>query len=325
MSVKEAVLSSLIKNAGSFISGEELSNSMDVSRTAIWKAIKALKDEGHIIEAVTNKGYMLVSTSDLVTETSLREALPDKYKGNCIQIYNTLGSTNTHAKHLALDGAPHGTVVLAHQQTEGKGRLGRSFDSPLSGIYLSMVIKPSFDPMLSTLITNAAAVAVSEAIDEVCGLESRIKWVNDIYISGKKVCGILSEGLTDFETGQIESIIVGIGINTSSEALPESLRDIAGAVDGDYSKASLAAAVISKALNYIDSLESRSFMAAYKERNLVVGKTVTVYKGIYKNDPSEVPSFSARVLDIDDDGGLVVLYSDGSRETLISGEISIRW
>lgn len=213
MSVKEAVLSSLIKNAGSFISGEELSNSMDVSRTAIWKAIKALKDEGHIIEAVTNKGYMLVSTSDLVTETSLREALPDKYKSNCIQIYNTLGSTNTHAKHLALDGAPHGTVVLAHQQTEGKGRLGRSFDSPLSGIYLSMVIKPSFDPMLSTLITNAAAVAVSEAIDEVCGLESRIKWVNDIYISGKKVCGILSEGLTDFETGQIESIIVGIGIN----------------------------------------------------------------------------------------------------------------
>ena len=324
MSVKEAVLSALMKNRDRFLSGEDLSDSMNVSRTAVWKAIKALREDGHNIKAVTNKGYMLIDTSRLISETALREALPAGYKDNNIYIYDTLGSTNIRAKQLVIDGAPHGTVVIAHRQTEGRGRLGRSFHSPLNGIYLSIILKPSFDLSKSGLVTNAAAVAVAAAIEEVCGLNAQIKWVNDIYISGKKVCGILSEGITDFETGRIESIVVGIGINTEQAALESSLADIAGTVEGDYSRDALAASVISKTLDFVDNAENRSFMEAYKEKSLVMGKTITVYKGIYINDPSEVPSYSARVLDIDDNGGLMVLYPDGSRETLTSGEISIR-
>lgn len=324
MTVKEAVLIALKKNKGSYTSGEELSKNMNVSRTAVWKAITSLREEGHKIQAVTNKGYMLIDKNDLVNEAALRAALPEKYRHNDIYIYDTIESTNTSARQLALNGAPHGTIVMAHMQTGGKGRLGRSFFSPREGIYLSLIIKPDFDLSLSGLITTAAAVAVSDSIEKVCGQAAQIKWVNDIYVSDKKVCGILSEGMTDFETGQIENIIIGIGINTSTDGFPKDLLSIVGAVEGDYSRSALTAEVISKLLDMISNMNDRSFIDDYKNKSLVIGKDITVYKGIYKNDPSEVPSRHAHGLDIDSNGGLVVIYSDGTRETLTSGEISVR-
>ena len=259
-----------------------------------------------------------------INEYAVRQALADRYKDNKIYIYDSLGSTNDHAKHLASDGASHGTVVLAKEQTSGKGRLGRSFFSPKDGIYLSLIIKPDFDLDKSVLVTAAAAVSAAEAIQEITGYETAIKWVNDVYIGNKKVCGILTEGVTNFTTGQIDSIIVGIGINTSSEAFPQDLVDIAGAVKGDFSRSELAAAVITKTLDLVSDLERRSFIETYRSKSMVIGKNITVYKGIYINDPSEVPSRPARILDIDENGGLMVLYADGSRETLTSGEISIR-
>ena len=224
-----------------------------------------------------------------------------------------------------MDGAPHGTVVLAKQQTSGRGRLGRSFFSPREGIYLSIVIKPDFDVSKSVLVTSAAAVAVANAIEKVCGLESKIKWVNDVYIDGKKVCGILTEGISDFETGQIEHLILGIGINTTVKDFPAELLATAGAAEGTYSKSALAAETITQALGYIEDLDSASFLQAYKEKSLVIGKTVTVYQGRYKVNPEdEITGVPARVLDIADDGGLIVLYADGHQEKLVSGEISIR-
>lgn len=324
MSIKDSVLAKLQNNKDTFISGEMLSSELGVSRAAVWKAIKSLREDGHPIEAVTNKGYMLMEDSWTITEESLRACLPSKYRNNSIYIYDELDSTNIKAKQLAIENAPHGTIVMARQQTSGKGRLGRSFFSPREGIYMSIVLKPTFDLSKSVLVTSAAAVAVSEAIEDISGLDAGIKWVNDVYVDGKKVCGILSEGITDFETGQIETIIVGIGINTTTNGFPKDLLDIVGAVSGNYSKSALAAGVISRMLDLTDDIEKRTFIEAYKAKSLVIGKTVTVFKGIYKNDPSEVPSRPARVLDIDDDGGLIVLYSDGNMETLTSGEISIR-
>ncbi len=324
MTLKDSVLSRLMENAGEFISGEELSSTMDVSRTAVWKAINSLRKEGHAIEAVTNKGYCLKLDPHTITEGDLRSELSSRYKDIEIHIFDTLDSTNTTAKQLALAGSPHGTVVMARSQSGGRGRLGRSFHSPKDGIYLSILIRPDFGSAYAGLVTTAAAVAVCDAVETVCGLDAGIKWVNDIYVSGKKVCGILSEGMTDFETGRIESMIIGIGINTSVEGFPGELLKIAGAVEGEYSRSSLAADIICKTLGFIDDIESRHFIETYKEKSLVIGKDITVYKGIYKNDPGEVPSRPARALDIDDDGGLVVMYTDGSRETLISGEISIR-
>lgn len=325
MGVKESVLDALTNKKGCFLSGEELSVSLGVSRSAVWKAIKSLRQEGYTIEAVTNKGYLLMEESWCITEDLLKSSLPPKYKYNDLHVFDTIDSTNTYAKNLAISGAPHGTIVMAHQQTGGKGRLGRTFHSPKEGIYLSLIIKPKFDMSKSVLATSAAAVAVADAIEEVCGETAGIKWVNDVYLNGLKVCGILCEGIMNFETGQIDSIVMGIGINTTTKGFPTELAGIAGAVNGDYSRAALAAAVISKTLDLMDSIESREFIKSYKERSIVIGKSVNVFKGVYRTNPEDdLSSSPARVLDIDENGGLVVLYSDGSQETLISGEISVK-
>ena len=325
MSIKDSVLQALTENKGAFISGEELSKNMEVSRTAVWKAIKTLREEGYPIEAVTNRGYKLAPDKWLITEDTLKLALPAKYKNNRLYIYDTLDSTNIRAKQLALENAPHGTVVIARQQTAGRGRLGRSFFSPREGIYISIIVRPDFDLTKSVLVTSAASVAVAESIESICGMDAKIKWVNDIYADNKKVCGILTEGITDFETGQIESLVIGIGVNTTIKDFPEDLLDIAGAVEGDYSKSSLAASIISRTLDLMDTIEDRSFISTYREKSLVIGKSVKVFKGVYKSLPEEeLESRPARVLDIDENGCLVVLYPDGTRESLTSGEITVR-
>lgn len=283
---------------------------------------------------------------------------------NNIYVFDELDSTNEYAKELAAKGAPHGTVVMARRQSAGKGRLGRSFYSPEGGLYMSVIIRPDFDVSKVGLVTTAAAVAVAEAIDETAlkkadkegsgcsaNREALIKWVNDVYLDGKKVCGILAEGVSTNHTktsaaassGTIDTIILGIGINTSTEGFPEELSSIAGAVTGNYSKDELASCVMSKLVHYISEISDASanhsinttadtsttepapFLKTYKKKSLVLGKTISVYKGAYKVSPEdELPSRPARALDIDDNGGLVVLYSDGSRETLVSGEITIR-
>ncbi|NLD19439.1 MAG: biotin--[acetyl-CoA-carboxylase] ligase [Clostridiales bacterium] len=325
MSTKATVLKALQSNLKNYVSGEELSNTLGISRAAVWKAIKALREDGYRIEAVTNKGYSLLPDEKYITVEALRNALPARYRKNDVFIYDTLDSTNAKAKQMALEKSPHGTVIMARQQTHGRGRLGRSFCSPREGIYMSIVIRPSFDMSKSVLVTSAAAVAVSDAISQVCGLPAKIKWVNDVYVHDKKVCGILTEAITDFEMGTIESLAIGIGLNTSVACFPAELKDIAGALEGDYSPAQLGAAVIGNLLDLMDSLESRDFIKIYRERSLVLGKTVKVFKKGYNTDSShDVLGIPARVLDIDRDGGLVVLYTNGTQETLNTGEISIR-
>lgn len=325
MSTKNSILKALRENGEQFISGEALSNSLNISRTAVWKAIKSLREEGYTIEAVTNRGYKLVRGDEFITEDSLRTFLPPEYKNNKIFIYDTLDSTNSKAKHIALEGAEHGSVVIAMQQTGGRGRLGRSFFSPRHGIYLSLIVKPTFDFSRSILVTSAAAVAVAEAVEKVCGRDAQIKWVNDVYLDGKKICGILTEGITDFETGQIDALIIGIGVNTTLEGFPPELLDTVGAVEGDYSRSALAAEIISRTLHFSETLEDRTFIEAYKKKSIVLGKTIRVYKGGLSTDPAKQRTgVPAKVLDIDNDGGLMVIYSDGTRETLSTGEISIR-
>ncbi|MDO4393768.1 MAG: biotin--[acetyl-CoA-carboxylase] ligase [Bacillota bacterium] len=325
MSTKEAVLQALESCSGQYLSGEELSTRLDVSRTTIWKVIKALREEGHIIEAVTNNGYMLMHNNRLITESGVRRGLSAANKDIDIHVFDAVDSTNIEARRLALDGAGDGTLVVTGHQTAGRGRLGRSFYSPREGIYLSIIIKPNFDVSKSVLITCAAAVAVAEAIKEVAGLDARIKWVNDVYIDNRKVCGILTEGISDFESGQIESLVIGIGVNTDVSNFPEELKNIAGAVEGDYSASELAGAIASKVIDYARNMEARTFIDAYRSMNLVIGKRVTVYKGKYKVKPEdEIDGIPATVENIDNNGKLVVVYDDGSKEVLGSGEITIR-
>lgn len=322
---KDSVLNALKENRDNFLSGEYLSKKLGISRTAVWKTINVLREEGYAIKAVTNKGYILMKDNWELTKQGFHASLPSKYRNIGIHIYDTVESTNLIAKHLAQETKEKTSLIMAKQQTHGRGRLGRSFFSPQEGLYMSLLIKPDFDLTSSGLVTAAAAVAVAESIEEIADKHASIKWVNDIYIDNKKVCGILTEGVTDFESGHIEYLIIGIGINTTVKDFPKALLNKAGAVEGDYSKTELAVSIVTKTLEFLEHIDDAAFMEAYRSKSMVTGKSIKVYKGQYRIDPDdELPGINARALDIDDDGGLIVLYSDGTQEKLLSGEISIR-
>ncbi|MFQ9792534.1 MAG: biotin--[acetyl-CoA-carboxylase] ligase [Acutalibacteraceae bacterium] len=224
---------------------------------------------------------------------------------------------------MALEQAPHGTVVLAEEQTAGRGRMGRSFHSPAgSGIYMSFILRPNLTSNDAVLITTAASVAVARAIEEVTHIRTGIKWVNDVYMNGKKICGILTEALTDFESGGIESIILGIGINfsTAVSSFPENIQQKVDSLfhekPAGITRNQIAAAVINHVLCLCNQLQDRSFIAEYKARSIVLGKDIEVIQG--------TNSEKATAIDIDENGGLMIEKQDGTITSLHSGEISIR-
>lgn len=271
-------------------------------------------------------------------ETLLNELKKFNTGSECTAfVYDVIDSTNLEAKRLIAGGrAGHGCIVLANEQTAGRGRLGRDFYSPADGLYMSIIVKPDFDLSRMGLVTVGAAAAVSESLDRACECRSQIKWVNDIYIPAAdgenlKVCGILTEANTD-KSGRIDYLVIGIGINTSDAAFPESLQGIAGHVSerglDDNAKANLAALVIAKVLKNCDEIRTQDvphFLDYYREKSLLLGQDIFVYKGSYRKDPSlELGGTPAIAMDIADDGGLIVEYPDGSCETLTTGEISVR-
>lgn len=319
MAVKESVLRVLEENRGTFFSGEELASVLLVSRSAVWKAVKALRAEGHSIAAVTNKGYSLDAGSDILSQEGVALYLLPKYQHLPVLIHKSTGSTNEDAKALAVCGAVHGTMVLAEEQTAGRGRVGRTFYSPKSaGLYISIVLRPDLSLADAVLMTTAAAVAVSRAIEEVAGCSPQIKWVNDVFVNDKKVCGILTEAVSGFESGTVESVVVGIGINVIDAGFPDDLRCTAGALctgTPGFSRNHLAAAVVNHLLELGNTLADRSFLDEYRRRSMILGKPIRFLEKNVWHD--------ATALFIDSSGGLVVKTDDGVR-TLSSGEISIR-
>ena len=252
MRIQDAVLDALEKNRGEKLSGEQLASSLGVSRNAVWKAIQKLEEAGHKIRAVPKRGYTLAPESDVLTVQSVSRFL-DTDMPVYLQVQTEVTSTNTLLKAQAEQGAPEGTVLIAESQTAGKGRLGRHFTSPPgTGIYFSLLLRPHCTAEKSLFITTTAAVAVCEAIEQVTGLNPQIKWVNDVYLNEKKVCGILTEASVDFENGGLNWAVLGIGINIAvpEEGFPEEIRSIAGAIfDGPRPvemRSRISAAVISR-------------------------------------------------------------------------------
>lgn len=323
MSVKTELLSILEANREKDLSGEELAKKMGVSRTSIWKAVKALKAEGYLIEAANNRGYRLQEKTDVLSEEGIRLELDKKYQDFSIEVHKILDSTNEEIKRRVLDGAAHGLIILAEQQTKGKGRLGRNFYSPAgTGIYMSILIKPELEGSDAVLITTATSVAVCRGIRKVLGLEPQIKWVNDIYLRDKKICGILTEAISDFEMGRIDSVIVGIGINYSTDDFPEELKERAGSLGAEnhVPRNELVAAVLNEFWDIYNDITGRKFMEEYRRRSNVIGKEVRfLEKNVWRE---------ARALDIDEDGGLLVEYAGSEGETvkrtLHTGEITLR-
>ena len=323
MSKKNMILKILEENRGKPVSGSKIAKKLNLSRGAVWKGIEALRDEGYQIEAVTNRGYSLSEESDLLSKEGILVNLKsNKIKGDQIQVFKTLDSTNQLAKKMAIDGASHGTVVIADEQTKGRGRLGRSFYSPKgTGIYLSIILKTDNFADIGILVTTAASVAVCRALSKIYGVEAGIKWVNDIYLNNRKLCGILTEAITNFETRTIDSIVIGIGLNFKTKDFPQDLSQTATSLfdSGEEIKDTrnrLAAAIIDEVLDLCEDLNSEKFISEYKERSMVIGRDISVYRG---ND-----QFEARAIDIDKQGGLVVKKEDGSIEVINSGEITVR-
>lgn len=315
MLLKNEVLKMLENNRDKYISGQELADAFSVTRTSVWKAIKALREDGHEIEAITNRGYRLSEKSDVLSDSGVSVFLKDEYKNNPLYVFDVIDSTNTYAKKLAADGAPAGTTVIAASQTAGRGRMGRSFYSPAStGIYMSVILRTDLPISDAVLITVAAAVAVCRAIEKLTDKTPKIKWVNDIFIDGKKVCGILTEAVAGIELGKIESIVVGIGINISTSDFPDELKDIAGAISeqGEINKNRLAAEVINELMELSKELDKGGFTAEYRDRSTINGKRVEY---VENGTPAE-----GVVADIDNRGRLVIRKDDGSLFVLQTGE-----
>ena len=227
--IMKAEILRLLRETDGYVSGQELCNQFGVSRTAVWKAINQLKEAGYEIEAVQNKGYHLVSVPDRMDEVELASIRKTEWAGAETYYFDKIDSTNTKAKELAEEGHPSGTFVVADQQTAGKGRRGRSWDSlPGTGIYMTLMLKPDINPNHASMLTLVTAMAVANAMHRVTGAEALIKWPNDIVINGKKICGILTEMSAQFD--YINHIVIGIGINVHNESFPEELQDHAGSL-----------------------------------------------------------------------------------------------
>ena len=237
-----------------------------------------------------------------------------------VYCYDALESSNLTAKQLALTGAPHGTLILTGQQNAGRGRLGRRFESPAGkGVYCSLLLRPSLSAADAQTVTIGAAVAVARVVKALCGLELGIKWVNDLYYQGKKVCGILTEAGTDIESGQLEWLVVGIGLNLTTTAAdwPDELARTAGSLfpggPSPVSRAALAGAIARELLSLCPAFDC---LDEYRARCFVPGHWVTVC--------TNSETYAAKALFIDDAGRLVVEREGGRQEALRHGEVSIR-
>lgn len=325
MSTKNRILELLEQQRGESISGERLAEILSISRNAVWKAVKELQKDGYNIVAVTNKGYCLSDENDIISVPGIKPFLSDKSQSYAdkIRIYKALESTNKTAKEMAVAGAEHGTVIISDCQTNGRGRHSRNFFSPAGGgLYMSIILRPEVLHFENpTSVTAFAAVSVCEAIESISKKEPKIKWVNDIFIDGKKACGILTEAVTDFESGSLEWIVLGIGINvyTRKEEFPIDLQSVATSIFPDEKmpgvRNKLSAEIINRIVGFEAPPSEAGIFEKYKKRLMMLGKEITVIQNRTE--------YKAIATDVDSVGHLIVKTENGEIITLSSGEIRI--
>lgn len=329
MSVKTEVLTLLESSRDRDLSGQEIAERLGVTRSAVWKAVKSLKEEGYRVDAANNRGYRLADDSDVLSVEGIRLGLKAEYRHREICVCKCVDSTNQEIKRRALDGAEEGLVVIAEEQTAGRGRKGRGFFSPPgTGIYMSVLFCPTAEQSEDVvLVTTAASVAVCRAIREVLQEEAQIKWVNDVYFHGKKICGILTEAVSDIESGRIATVVVGIGINYRfpENGVPQELENIVGAVCDDshlVPRNTLVAAVLNELYDLYGSLPDKAYMEDYRRWSNVLGREIR-FSASAGGEPGDAWEYGTAV-DIDEDGGLMVRLQNGEKRVLRTGEITLR-
>lgn len=356
MTTKEKVLQQLSSANGKNISGEELASICGISRAAIWKAVNSLRAEGCTIEGTTNGGYIL-NDKDIFSAEIFRETFSKsfpEYKECHIECFKEIDSTNTYAKRLlaecgflrAPDGSLtqagqkyHKAIIVAEKQTAGRGRIGRTFVSPeKSGIYFTLIYAPKGGIKEPARLTACTAVAVCRAIKKLYKYQPKIKWINDIFANGKKICGIGTEGVTNFESGQIESAIIGIGINVhqNKNAFTDELSKTVGSLQealnaqnnenaNNLNRCLLTAEVLGQVLKIFEEDEKSAenhikIMAEYKAASFLLGQEITVFPLI----GDAASSYKATATDIDNNAALIVTLADGTKQNLNSGEVTLK-
>ncbi|MDE6034394.1 MAG: biotin--[acetyl-CoA-carboxylase] ligase [Ruminococcus sp.] len=319
---KEIIIRTLAESDGEYISGAMLANKLGVSRNTVWKAVKVLESEGYSIEAVPSKGYRLSADNNRLSEKLIQVYLKTNNFGNKIIIYDEVSSTNTCAKEMASAGISAGTVVIADSQNAGKGRSGRNFVSPKGkGLYMSVIMRPDFDIQTASLITSATACAVADAIEKLCPHDVKIKWVNDLYMNGRKICGILTEASLGMEMRSLDYAIVGIGLNIrSSEGnFSRDLRVTATSIEDETGlkpdRNRLCAEILNSLEKYISCIPERSYIPEYRSREILTGNTITA-----NVDNNKVIAFAEG---IDDNANLIIKLPDGTIRHLSSGEANL--
>ena len=321
----KAEILKMLKEADDHISGQQLCEQFQVSRTAVWKVINQLKEEGYQVEAVRNKGYRIIESPDVLTREELAVQIGDatRWAGQEIVCFTETDSTNVRARKLGENGAAHGTLVVAEQQTAGRGRRGRGWESPAgSSIYMSLLLRPEFLPNKAPMLTIVMAYSVATALREQTGLDFRIKWPNDIVLNGKKVVGILTEMSTEIE--YINHVVIGVGINVNTEAFPEEICATATSIRRESGKTWRRAELIAAILRQFE-VQYERFV---KEEDLAYLREA--YDAILVNCTREVwilgekDGYRAVALGIDDQGELLVRKEDGTVTSVYAGEVSVR-
>ena len=313
----------LLRRQEGFLSGEDIGRELSITRAAVWKGIKKLREEGYEIEAVTNRGYRLTNPETMYNKRELEQGLKTKTMGQTIYFYEETDTTNNRARELALEGAPEGTLVVAEKQTAGRGRRGKVWESPLgTGIWMSLVLRPQIMPAEASVLTLLCGLATAEAIEAETGLSAGIKWPNDILINGKKAVGILTE--MDCEMSEVHFVIPGIGINVNTASFPPEIAEIATSLHLECGKTVSRRRLVHRVLERLEEhyetfLRTGSFDAMledYRKHCITLGKEVHVLG----REP-----FFAEALDITPEGELLVRRADnGKEEVVFSGEVSIR-
>ena len=313
--MKKSLLDFLVE--GRFISGEKLAKNLGISRTAVWKRINFLRNFGYKIESIKNKGYRLVSRPDILIPEEIKIGLDSKIIGREIHYFKEINSTNLYAKKLASEGAQEGTVVVADIQLSGRGRKDRNWSSPFGGLWFSIVLYPQLPPERGMLVTMTVSVAVAQAIKEITGLNPNIKWPNDIMLSKKKVCGVLTE--LDAEMDSINYSIIGIGINVNNE-IEENLQDIAISLNSIIGTQISRVKLLQSVFKHLDenyvkliSKNYRSIRELWFSFANIIGKKIQV--------EGEKEDISGVVIDVDQSGCLI-LDTDKGQVRIVSGDIT---
>jgi len=319
----KAEILSLLRERGSYVSGQELCEHFGVSRTAVWKAINQLKKEGYCIQAVQNRGYLLVSEDEVFGQNELESRMDTKWAGHPVSFYDAVNSTNLRAKLDADNGAPEGALVVADMQTAGRGRRGRTWSSPAGlNVYFTLILKPQYVPDKASMVTLVMALAVAEGIRETCGVEAGIKWPNDIVANGKKVCGILTE--MSVERDFIHHVVIGVGINVGLQEFAPELAATATSLQAECGrnvpKAALVANIMKAFEKHYEVFRGKAdlsgLIGSYNEMLVNRDREVRVL------DPKGEYSGIAR--GINEVGELLVELPDGRVEKVYAGEVSVR-